>query len=167
MSYSLQPHGLQHAKLPCPSLTPRTCSNSCLWNWWCHITISSSVVPFSICLQSFPAPGSLLRSQFFTSGGQSFGASALGSVLLMNIQDISFRIKTTYPPEMLRGLKQNLVHTRTQRPHRDWAWPDFECLSVSCGGAGQQWPATEKGCLAATDLGGTSCDVSPPGGDHH
>ena len=72
---------------------------------------------------------------------------------------ISFRIKTTYPPEMLRGFKQNLVHTRTQRPHRDWARPDFEWLSVSCGGTGQQWPATETGALAEADLGGTPCDV--------
>ena len=69
MSDSLQPHGQQHAKLPCPS-TPRACSNSCLLSWWCHPTISSSVIPFSSCLQSFSASGSFPRSQFFTSGGQ-------------------------------------------------------------------------------------------------
>ena len=80
---------------------------------------------------------------------------------------ISFLIKTPYPPEMLRWLKQNLVHTRTQRPHRDWARPDFEHLSVSCGGTGQQWPATETGALAAADLGGLPCDIHPPRGDHH
>ena len=71
---------------PCPFPTPGACSNSCLLSQWCHPTISSSVVPFS-CLQSFPESGSFPRSQFFTSGGQSVGASALASVLPMNIQD--------------------------------------------------------------------------------
>ena len=87
MSDSLWTHGLQHARLPCPSLTPRACSNSCPWSWWCHLTISSSVVPFSSCLKSFPASGSFPMSQFFTMGGQSTGASASASVLPMNIQD--------------------------------------------------------------------------------
>ena len=87
MSDSLRPHGLQHAKLPCPSPTPRACSNSCPLSRWCHPTISSSVVPFSSCLQSFPASRSSPMSQFFTSGDQSIGASALASVLPMNIQD--------------------------------------------------------------------------------
>ena len=68
MSDSLQPYGLQHARLPCPSPTPRTCSNSCSLSRWCHPTISYSVVPFSSCLQSFPASGSLPMSQFFASG---------------------------------------------------------------------------------------------------
>ena len=75
VSNSLQPHGLQHARLPCPSPTPRTCSNSCPSSQWCHPAISCSVVPFSSCLQSFPASGSFPMSQFFTSGGQSIGAS--------------------------------------------------------------------------------------------
>ena len=79
-------HGLQHASLPCSSLFPRVCSNSCPSSWWCHPTISSFVVPFSSHLQSFPASGSFPVSQFFTSGGQSIGASASGSVLPMNIQ---------------------------------------------------------------------------------
>ena len=70
----LWPHGLQHAMPPCPSLTPEACSNSCPSSWWCHTTISSSVVPFSFCLQSFSAWGSFQMSQFFTSGGQSGGA---------------------------------------------------------------------------------------------
>ena len=64
-SSSLRPHGLQHARLPCPSLSPRACLNACLLSWWCHLTISSSVVLFSSCLQSFPAPGSFPMSQFF------------------------------------------------------------------------------------------------------
>ena len=85
MSSSLQPCGLQHARLPCPSPTPRACSNSCPYSWWCPPTISSSVVLFSSCPQSFPASGSFLMSQFFTSGGQSIGVSS--SVLPMNIQD--------------------------------------------------------------------------------
>ena len=87
MSDSLGPHGLQHARLPCPSPTPGACSNSCPSSGWCHPTISSSAIPFSSCLQSFPASGSFLMSQFFPSGGQSIGASASASVLLMNIQD--------------------------------------------------------------------------------
>ena len=87
VSDSLWPHGLQHARLPCPSPTPRACSNSCPSSRWCHQTISSSVVPFSSCLPSLPASGSFPMSQFFTSGGQSIGVSASTSVLLMNIQD--------------------------------------------------------------------------------
>ena len=87
VSNCLRPHGLQHARLPCPSLSPRVCSNSCPLNWWCHSTISSSVIPFSSHLQSFPAAGSFPMSQLFTSGGQSIRASASTSVLPMNIQD--------------------------------------------------------------------------------
>ena len=70
VSDSLQPHGLQHARFPCPSPTPRAYSNSCQWSRWCHPTISSSVVPFSSCLQSFPGSECFPVSQFFTSGGQ-------------------------------------------------------------------------------------------------
>ena len=86
MSNSLQPHGLQPTRLPCPSPTPRACSNSCALSQWCHPTISSSIIPFFSCLQSFPALGSFSLSQFFTSGGQRTGASASTSVLSMNIQ---------------------------------------------------------------------------------
>ena len=82
---SLQPRGLQHARLPCPSPNLRACSNSIPSIWWCHPTISSSVAHFSSCLQSFPASGSFLMSQFFTSGSQSIGTST--SVLPMSIQD--------------------------------------------------------------------------------
>ena len=85
VSDSLRPYGLQHARLPCPSPTHRACSKSCPSSWWCHPTISSSVIPFSSCFQSFPASGSFPVSQFFTSGGQSVGASA--SVLPTNSQD--------------------------------------------------------------------------------
>ena len=86
VSDSLRPHGLQHTRLSCPSSTPRACLNSCPLSQWCHPTISSSVVPFSSYLQSFPESGSFLLSQFFTSGGQSVGVSASASVLPMNIQ---------------------------------------------------------------------------------
>ena len=87
VSNSLQPCGLQHSRLSCPSPCPRTRSNSCPLSWWCHPTISSSVIPFSSCLQSFPASGSLLISWFFASGGQIIGALASASVLPMNIQN--------------------------------------------------------------------------------
>ena len=87
MSNSFRPHGLQHARLPCPSPTPKVCSNSCPSSQWCHSTTSSSVVPFSFCLQSSPASGSFPMNQIFTSGGQSIGVSASASVLPMNIQD--------------------------------------------------------------------------------
>ena len=87
MSDSLQPHGLQHTRLPCPTPTPGACPNSCASTRWCHPTISSSVFPFSSCLQSFPTSGSFQMSQFFASGGQSIGVSASESVLPMNIQD--------------------------------------------------------------------------------
>ena len=86
VSDSLWTHGLQHARPPCPSPTPRVYSNSCPLSQWCHTTISSSVIPFSSSLQSFPASGSF-QSQFFTSGGQSIGVSTSTSVLSMNIQD--------------------------------------------------------------------------------
>ena len=83
MSYSLPPHGLQQARLPCPSLSPEVWTNSCPLSWWCHPTISSSAAPFS-CPQSFPASGYFPMSRLFASGSQRTGASA--SVLPMNIQ---------------------------------------------------------------------------------
>ena len=87
LSNSLQLHGLQHTRLPCPSPTLGDCSNSCLLSWWCHPNILSSVTPFSSWPQSFPGSGSFPMSQFFASGGQSIKASASLSVLPMNIQD--------------------------------------------------------------------------------
>ena len=89
VSNSLWPHGLQHARPPCPSPTPAAYPNSCLLSRWCHPTISYSVIPFSSCLQSFPGSGSFLISLFFASGGQSTGVSASTSVLPMNTQDWS------------------------------------------------------------------------------
>ena len=87
LSDSLEPQGLQHARLPCPSPTPGAYSDSCPSHQLCHATISSPVVLFSSCCQSFPASGSIQMSQFSASGGQSVGASASASVLPMNIQD--------------------------------------------------------------------------------
>ena len=88
MSNSFQPHGLQLARLPCPSPSPKVCSNPCPLNWWWHPTISSSVTPFSACPQSFVASGSFPVSWLFASGGQSTGASSSSSVLPMSIQGL-------------------------------------------------------------------------------
>ena len=87
MSDSLQPQGLQHSRPPCPSPTPGIYSNSCSLSQWCHPAISSSVIPFSSYLQSFPASGSFPMSQFFASGSHSIGVSTSASVLPVNIQD--------------------------------------------------------------------------------
>ena len=89
MSGSLWPHELQHARPPCPSPTPRVHSNSGPSSWWCHLAISSSVIPFSSCPQSLPASESFPMSQLFAWGGQSIGVSALASVLAKNTQDRS------------------------------------------------------------------------------
>ena len=89
VSDSLRPHESQHARPPCLSPTPGVYSNSCPSSWWCHPTISSSVVPFSSCPQSLPASGSFQMNQLFTWGGQSTGVSASASVLPVSIQDWS------------------------------------------------------------------------------
>ena len=87
LSDSLQPHEPQHARPPFPSPTPRVHPNPCPLNWWCHPAISSSVIPFSFCPQSFPSSGSFQRSQLFGWGGQSIGVSSSTSVLPVNTQD--------------------------------------------------------------------------------
>ena len=110
MSKSLQLHGLQHTRLPCPSLSPRVCSDSCPSSWWCHPTISSSVTPFSSWLQSFPASGSFPMSRLFTSGGDSIGGSASASVLPVNIQGW-FPLGLTGLFSLLsKGLSRGLQH---------------------------------------------------------
>ena len=109
VSDSLQSHGLQHARLPCQSPTPGACSNWCPSSWWCHPTVSSSVVPFSSCPQSSPASGSFPMSQFFTSGGQSIGASASASVLPMNIQGWFPLGLTGLISLQFKGLSQSLL----------------------------------------------------------
>ena len=111
MSDSLRPHGLQHTRLICPSLSPGACSNSCPLSQWCHPTISSSVPPFSSCLQSFPASGSFPVNQLFTSGGQSIRASASASVLPMSIQGcFPFTIDWFYLLGVQGTLKSLLQH---------------------------------------------------------
>ena len=109
MSDSLQPHELQHTRPPRPS-TPRVYSNSCPLSQWCHSIISSSVIPFASCLQSFPASGSFQMSQFFASGGQSIGVSASASVLPMNIQDWFPLGWTGWNSLLSKGLSSFLQH---------------------------------------------------------
>ena len=112
---SLRPHGLQHARLPCPSPTPGACSNSCLSSRWCHPSISSSVVPFFSCPQSFPASGSFQMSQFFTSGGQSTGVSGSASILPPKIQDW-FPLRLTGLLSMLsKGISRVFSNTTVQK----------------------------------------------------
>ena len=117
MSDSLWPHELQHARPPYPSLTPGVHSNSCPWSWWCHPIISSSVVPFSSYLHSFPASGSFPVSQFFPSGGQSIRASASASVLPMTIQGW-FPLGLTGLISLLsKGLSRVFSNTTVQKHH--------------------------------------------------
>ena len=110
VSNSLQSHELQHVRPPCPSPTPRAFSNSCSFSWWCHPTVSSFVVPFSSCPQSFPASGFFQMSQLFASGGQSIGVSASTSVLPMNAQDWSPLGWTGWISLQSKGLWRVLQH---------------------------------------------------------
>ena len=114
-SDSLRPHGLQLTRPPCPSPTPEIYSNSCWLSWWCHPTISSSVLPFSSHLQSFPASGSFQMSQLFTWGGQSIGVSASASVLPMNTQDWSPLAWTGWISFQSKGLSRVFSNTTVQR----------------------------------------------------
>ena len=114
---TLRSHGLKHTRPPCPSPDPRTCWNACPLSQWCHPTISSSVIPFSSCLPSFPASVSFPMSQFFTLGGPRFGASASTSVLPMNIQDwFPLGFPKVFLGPVLKGLsewgkwKSTLIH---------------------------------------------------------
>ena len=112
---SLQPHGRQHARPPCPSATPGAYLNSCPLSRWCHPTISSCVVPFSSRLQSFPASRSFPRSQFLASGGQSIGVSASASVLPMNIQDWFPCGLTGFISLQSKGLSRVFSNTTVQK----------------------------------------------------
>ena len=115
MSNSLWPHELQHTRPPCPSPTPGVDSNSCPSSWQCHPAISSSVIPFSFCLQSLPAWGSFPMSQLFTWGGQSIGVSALASVLPMNTQDWSSLGWTGWISLQSKGLSRVFSNTTVQK----------------------------------------------------
>ena len=114
MSNSLRPHGLWHARPPCPSSIPRAYLNSCPLSQWCHPTISSSIVPFSSCLQSFPASGSF-PSQFFASSGQSIGVLASASVLPKNIQDGFSLGWTGWISLQSKGLSRVFSNTTVQK----------------------------------------------------
>ena len=115
MSDSLWPHGLQHDRLPCPSPTHRAYSNSCPLSQWCYPTISSSVIFFSSCVQSFPASGSFPVSQSFASGGQIIGVSASTSVPPMNIQDWFPLELTDLISLQLKGLSRVFPNTTVQK----------------------------------------------------
>ena len=115
VTHSLWPHGLQHARLPCPSPTPRACSNSCPSSQWCHPAISSSVIPFSCCPQSLPASESFPMSQLFAWGGQSIGVSALASVHPMNTQDWSPLEWTGWISLQSKGLSRVFSNTTVQK----------------------------------------------------
>ena len=115
VSDSLQPHETQHARPPCPSPTPIVRPNPCPLSWWCHPTISSSVVPFSFCPQSLPASGSFPMSQLFASGGQSTGVSASASVLPINTQDWSPLEWTGWISLQSKGLSRVFSNTIVQK----------------------------------------------------
>ena len=141
---SLQPHGLQHAcPFPCPSLSLVVCSNICPLSWWCHHTISSSVVLFPSCPESFPASWSFPMSQFFTSSGQSIGASASASLLPMNFQDwfplgwtdlISLQSLEPSPTPLFKrinSLALSLLYGPTLKSIHDyWENNNFHCTDL-------------------------------------
>ena len=132
LGHSLQPHGEQHTRLPCPLPTSRACANSCPSSWWCYPTISSSVIPFSSCLQSFPASGSFPMSQFFTSGGLSIRVSASASVLPMNIQDWSPLGWTGWISLQSKELSRVFSNTTVQKHQFFSAQPSFWSNSPIC-----------------------------------
>ena len=123
----------QHARPPCPPPTPGACWNACPLSQWCHPTISSSVVPFFSRLQSFPASGSFQMSQFFTSGGQSIGASASALVLSMNIQDWFPLVQTGWISLQSKGLSRVLSNTTVQKHQSFSAQPSLWSNSHSHG----------------------------------
>ena len=118
VSDSLQPHGLQHTRPPCPSPTPRAYPNPCPLSRWCHPTISSSVVSFSSCPQSFPASGSFMITQFLASGGQSIGVSTSTSVLPMNTQDWSPLGWTGWISLQSKGFSRVIISNTTVQKHQ-------------------------------------------------
>ena len=129
VSDSLRPHGLQHARLPCPSPTPGVHSNSCLLSRWCHPAISSSAVPFSSCPQSFPASGSIPMSQLFIWGDQSFGVSALASVLPKNTRDWFPLEGTGWIALQSKGLSRVFSNTTVQKHQFFGAQPSSQSNS--------------------------------------
>ena len=153
---TLSPNGLQHVMLPCLSPTPGACSNLCPLSWWCHPTISSSVIPFSSCFQSFPESGSFPMNQFFASGGQSIGASASASVLQMNIQDwfpLGLTIGGAYLLNSLWSLSKCYLPNEAFPEHP--FWNSSICSSFYLFGS-----FSLPQCLPPEDIiGGSSCDI--------
>ena len=133
VSDSLRPHELQHARPPCPSPTPGVYPNSCASSQWCQPTTSSSIIPFSSCLQSFPASGSFQMSQFFAWNGQSIGVSASASVLPMSIQDWFALGLTGWISLQSKGLSSIFCNTTVQK-HQFFGQRAEEsfCLNFSC-----------------------------------
>ena len=139
MSDSLQPHEPQHDRPPCPSATPGVYPNPRPLSQWCHPTISSTVVPFSSCPQSFPASGSFQMSQLFTSGGQSIGVSASTSVLPVNTQDWSPLGWTGWISSQSKGLSGVFSNTTVQKHHFFSAQ-----LSLSSNSHIHTWPLEKQ-----------------------
>ena len=150
VSDSLQPHGLQHARLPCPSTTPGVYSNSCPLSWWCHPTISSSVIPFFSLPQSFPASGSFQMSQLFASGDQRIGASASVSILPVNIQDWFPLGWTGWISLQSKGLSRVFSNTTVQKhqcfsPQLSlWSNPHIHILLLEKTIALTRWTFVDK-----------------------
>ena len=132
MPDSLQPRGLQHDRLSCPPLSSGVCSNLCPLSQWCHPTTSSSVIPFSSCLQSCPASGSLQMSQLFASGGQNIGVSASTSVLPMNIQDWFPLGWTGWISSQSKGFSRVFSNTTVQNHQFFSALPSLWSNSHNC-----------------------------------
>ena len=151
MSNSLQCHELQHARLPCPSPTPRVHPNPCPLSRWCHPTSSSSVVPFSSCPQSFPASGSFQMSQLFTSGGQSIGVSASASVFPVNTQDWIIKICSyIFMSFIVLDLTfRSMIHFELIFT---WFGVGVQLHSFACGYPIVPIPFIEKTILSSTDV---------------
>ena len=151
MSDSLQPCGLQHARLPCPSLSPKVCSNSCPLSQWCHSAISSSVIPFSSCPQSFPASESFPMCWLFASGSHNFGASASASVLPMNqLSSIQFShsvISDSLQPHRLQHARLPCPSPTpgacsNSCPSSQWCQPTISSSVVSFSSCLESFPAS-------------------------
>ena len=132
ISDSLRRHGLQHTRVPHSSPTPRVCPISCPLSRWCDPTNSSSVVPFSSSLQTFPASGAFPVSQFFASGDQSIGASSSVSVLPMNIQDWFPLGWTGWISLQSKGLSRVFSNATVQKHQLFWMWTNLLCFSSAC-----------------------------------
>ena len=142
---SLRPPGLQHARLPYPSLSPGVCSNLCPLSWWCYLTISSSAILFSFCLQSSPASGSFLMGQLFVSRGQNIGDSASAPVIPMNIQGWFNLGLIDLISVQCKGLSRVFSHTTIQK-HQFFVVQSLRCVRLLA----TSWPAPCQASLTST-----------------